>query len=328
MEQEQSEAYNNVLTVLSHDTDGHVKKLLENIVEWERNHPPKNEFDGWGWYDTGGDPRTLNKLSCLPNQILKVVFKSNKYCAYRALDLVALEKALADYEGTFTQEAVALAEQMPSDLFRFVVGHEDKKDILQRSLKAEKPVHCLLWGSVASAKTLILEDLARLPHNRFVLGSSLTKAGLFDVLYNERPRYLILDELDKIGDAENLAGLLSLMHKGYITETKYRRHRTLRLKTWVFASANEISHLPKELLSRFLLLRFRDYTDDEFYEVVVNVLEDQESIPRDLGIYIAEKVLKELSSRDVRDAIKCARLLKSKTKEEVDSIVSILKRQR
>jgi len=324
MEQAQSEIYNAVLTLLSHDTDGNMKKILETIVEWEKAHPPKNEWDGFEWHTVFADARTLNSL--VTRRILRVVLKTNKYCCYRALDLPALDKALADYEGAFTQEAVA--EQMPSDLFRFVVGHEDKKDILQRSLEAEKPVHCLLWGSVASAKTLILEDLARLPQNRFILGSNLSRPGLFDVLFNERPRYLIIDELDKVNDPEVLSALLSLMHKGYISETKYRRHRTIRLKTWVFGSANDISRIPKELMSRFLPLRFRDYTDDEFYEVVVNVLEDQESTPRDLGIYIAEKVLKELSSRDVRDAIKCARLLKTKTKEEVDNIVAILKRQR
>jgi len=320
------ETYNTALVLLSHDTDGSMKKLLETIIEWEKTHPPKNEWDGFEWHMTFADARTLNRL--VTHRILKVVFKSNKYCAYRALDLSALEKALADYEGSFTQETEAVAEQMPSDLFRLVVGHEDKKDILLRSLKAEKPVHPLLWGSVASAKTLIQEDLARLPQSRFILGSNLTRAGLFDVLFNERPKYLIIDELDKVNDPEVLSALLSLMHKGYVSETKYRRHRTLRLKTWVFGSANDISRIPKELMSRFLPLRFRDYTDDEFYDVVVNVLEDQENILKDLGIYIAEKVLKELSSRDVRDAIKCARLLKTKTKEEVDIIVAILKRQR
>jgi len=319
------EVYSTALTLLSHDTDGNLKKLFETIVEWEKQHPPKTEYDGFEWHAVFGDARTLNSL--VTRRVLKVVFKSNKYCSYRALDPAALEKALADYEGSFTQEAVS-EEQFPEDLFKIVVGHEDKKDILQRSLKAEHPVNILLWGTVASAKTLILEDLARLPHNRFVLGSSLTKAGLFDVLFNERPRYLIIDELDKIDDAENLSALLSLMHKGYITETKYRRHRTLRLKTWVFASANEISHLPKELMSRFLLLRFRDYTDDEFIEVVVNVLKEQENISESLGIYIAERILKELNSRDVRDPIKVSRLLKERTKEEVDKIIEILKRQK
>jgi len=319
------EVYNAILTVLSHDTDGSMKKLLETIVEWEKTHPPKDEYDGFEWHSVFGDARTLNSL--VTRRILRVVLKTNKYCCYRALDVPALEKALADYEGTFIQE-VAAEEQIPTDLFNIVVGHQDKKDIIFRSLKAERPVHVLFWGSVASAKTLMLEELSRLPHSHFILGSSLTKAGLFDVLFNERPRYLYLDELDKIDDTENLSGLLSLMHKGYITETKYRRHRALRLKTWVYASANDISRLPKELLSRFVLLRFRDYTDEEFYEVVVNVLKEQESMPENLSLYIAEKVLSELNSRDVRDAVKVGRLLKERTKEEVNKIVEILKRQK
>jgi len=319
------EVYSTALTLLSHDTDGSLKKLFETIVEWEKQHPPKTEYDGFEWHAVFGDARTLNSL--VTRRILKVVFKSNKYCSYRALDPTALEKALADYEGSFTQEVTA-EEEFPADLFNIVTGHEEKKDILLRSLKAERPVHLLLWGTVASAKTLILEELVRLPHNTFVLGSNLTQAGLFEVLFNERPRYLVLDEIDKIKDSENLAILLSLMHKGLIRETKYRRHRTLRLKTWVFASANDISHLPRELMSRFLPLKFRDYNDDEFYEVVVNVLKEQESISENLGLYIAERTLKVLNSRDVRDTIKVARLLKERTKEEVDKIIEILRRQK
>jgi len=325
MEQQQtSEAYTAALTLLSHDTDGSMKKLLETVVEWEKTHTPKTEYDGFAWSDVYADPRTLNSL--VTRRILKVSFRSNKYCAYRAFNLAAIEKALADYEGSFTQEVVT--EDIPEDIFRIVTGHEDKKDILLRSLKADQPVHVLLWGTVASAKTLILEELVRLPHNTFILGSSLTKAGLFEVLFNERPKYLVIDELDKIDDTENLAALLSLMHKGYIRETKYRRHRTLRLKTWVFASANDISRLPRELMSRFLPLRFRDYTEDEFYEVVVNVLKEQEGISENLGLYIAEQILKETNSRDVRDTIKVARLLKERKKEEVDKIIEILRRQK
>jgi len=319
------EVYREALTVLSTDLDGKMKKLFETIVEWEKAHPPKNEYDGFAWHECFADPRTLNSL--VTRRILKIVFKSNKFVAYRALDVLAIEKALADYEGSFTQEAIT-EEAFPPNLFKIITGHSDKIDIVVRSLNAERPVHSLLWGSVASAKTLMLEELSRLPHSRFILGSSLTKAGIFDVLFNERPRYLIIDELDKIDDAENLSALLSLMHKGYISETKYRRHRTLRLKTWVFASANDISHLPRELLSRFVLLRFRDYTDDEFRDVSVDVLREQEKIPESLGLYIAERVLRELNSRDVRDCVKVARLLKEQTKDEVDRLIDIMRKQK
>lgn len=318
------EVYNNTLMVLSSDTDGSMKKLLETIVEWEKEHPPKDEFDGFAWSMVYGDPRTLNSL--VVRRILKVVFKSNKFCAYRALDVQAIERALADYEGSFVQEEAA--EAIPSNLFELIIGHKDKKDLILRGLQSEKPVHFLLWGSVASAKTLMLEELSRLPRSRLVLGSALTRAGIFDVLFNERPKYLIIDELEKIDSIENLSALLSLMERGLVTETKYRRHRTIRLKTWVFASANEINRLSKELLSRFTLLRFRDYTPEEFYEVAVNVLIQREGLSQSLAPYIADKVLNVLQSRDVRDAVKCARLLREKTKEDVDHVIQILARQR
>lgn len=320
----QKEIYSNILSVLSHDSDGRMKQLLETILEWERTHPSQSEYDGFEWHMVFADPRTLNSL--VTRRILKIVFKSNKCCMYRVVDLEALEKALADYEGSFVQEPTT--ETLPMDLFKIIIGHEDKKEILMRSLNSKRPVHILLWGTVASAKTLFLEELARLPRKRFILGSSLTKAGIFDVLFNERPRYLIIDELDKIDDMENLSALLSLMHKGYVTETKYRRHRTVRLKTWVYGSANDIRRLPPELLSRFTLLKFKDYTDDEFREVVVSVLLQQEGIHENLGIYIADKVLNSLNSHDVRDAVKVSRLLKTQSKEDVDKIITILKKQK
>jgi Holliday junction DNA helicase RuvB len=318
------EVYSNTLTVLSHDTDGSVKKLLETIVEWEKEHPPKDEFDGFAWSTVFGDPRTLNSL--VVRRILKVVFKSNKFCAYRVIDLNAVEKALADYEGSFVQEEVS--EIMPSNLFDVVVGHNDKKELILRGLQSDRPVHYLLWGSVASAKTLMLEELSRLPKSKFILGSALTRAGIFDVLFNERPKYLIIDEIEKIESIENLAALLSLMERGIVTETKFRRHRTIRLKTWVIASANDIQRLPRELLSRFTLLRFKDYSPDEFYEVAVNVLTQREAVPETLAVYIAEKTLSVLQSRDLRDAIKVSRHLKEKTKEEVNHIIELMAKQR
>ena len=319
------EVYSSALTVLSHDTDGSIKKLLETIIEWEKAHPPKNEYDGFNWYDAFADARTLN--SYVTRRILRIVMKTNKYCAYRAINVPALEKALADYEGTFAQATIT-EEQMPVDLFEIIIGHEDKKTIMLRSIQAEKPVHCLLWGSPSSAKSLLLEELARLPQSRFILGSALSRAGLFDTLFNERPRYLVIDELEKIQSTEDLAALLSLMERGIVTESKYRRHRTIRLKTWVFGSCNDIVRLPRELLSRFLLLRFRDYTPEEFYEVTVNVLSQREGISENLAVYVAEKVLNDLNSRDVRDCVKICRLLKERTKAEVDKIIQILSRQK
>lgn len=319
------EVYVAALALLSHDPEGHLERLLRDVLEWEKNNPAPNIYHGWEWFQVHGDPRTLNKL--VTKKILKVTCKSNKSTNYRTLDPEAIEKALNDYEGVLAQEEKP--EQFPDDIFSIVVGHEQKKEILRRSLIAEKPVSCLLHGSVASAKTLFLEELNRLPHSRFVLGSSLTRAGIYDVLFDYRPTYLIVDELDKVDDQSNLTALLSLMERGVVTETKYKRHRRVQLTTWVFASANDFRKIPKELLSRFLWrgLHFRDYTVDEFYEVVVTILKQRENIPESLALYIAERVQVAMESRDVRDAVKVARLLRKKTNKDVDFLIEILKQK-
>jgi Holliday junction DNA helicase RuvB len=317
--------YEATLQTLNSDATGEIERLLPDMLQWEREHPPQAEYDGFEWYEVHGDIRTLNSL--VTRKILEIRMKTNKTCNYRLTDTKAVERAISEYQG-MTSQPEETAE-IPPDLFDIVIGHDDKKDVLMRSITSDRPVHCLLYGSIASAKTLMLEELARLPRSKLVLGSNLSKAGLFELLFNERPKYLIIDELEKVDDENNLAALLSLMERGLLTETKYRRYRRLQLKTWVFASANKIDRIWPELLSRFSAkLRFRDYTDKEFFEVVVNVLTAREGLTESTSANIADVTLKDLNSRDVRSAIGVSRLLKTKDKADVDHIVSILSRQR
>ncbi|MBA7550076.1 hypothetical protein ES705_42582 [subsurface metagenome] len=315
--------YDSTLGILFSDTKGTLEQLLFDITKWEKNHPPETKYSGFEWHDVHGDPRTLNSL--VIKKVLSVVLKTNKCTIYRSMNRQAIEKALKDYQG-LVQEPKEI-EEIPPNIFNCVVGHEPKVALLMRGLQSKKPLHFLLWGSVASAKTLILEELCRLPKSHFILGSSLTKVGMYEVLFNERPKYLIIDELDKIDNPRNLTSLLSLMERGLITETKYRRHRQLRLKTWVFASANRVGRIPVELLSRFISLRFRDYSKEEFLEVSVKIL-NREGLSDSLALYIGNTVYQELKTHDVRDCLKVARLLKEKTKADVNYIVDILKRQK
>ena len=316
--------YAATLQALSSDATGEIERLLLDMLQWEREHPPQNTYDGFEWYMVHGDARTLNSL--VTRRILEIRMKTNKTCNYRLSNINAVERALSDYQGmTSPPEETA---EIPPDLFDIIIGHDDKKDIIMRSIASDRPVPCLLHGSPASAKTLMLEELARLPGSKFVLGSNLSRAGLFEVLFDERPKYLILDELDKVDDEDNLSALLSLTESGVITETKYRRYRRLQLKTWVFASANRLDRLPPELLSRFTKLRFRDYTENEFFEVAVKVLTLREGVVESLAAYIADRTMRVLNSRDVRDAVRTSRLLKDRDEADVDHVISILSRQR
>lgn len=317
--------YTQTLKVLSDDSSGELERIIGDIVKWEKENPAKDKYHGFEWYQVHGDARTLNKL--VTRQILEIRFKSNKCTLFKTSNLQAIERALNDYQGMATPVQEEESE-LPPDLFQIVVGHKEKKDILWRSITAKNPIHCILHGSVASAKTLLIQELTRLPKNRFVLGSSLTKAGLYEVMFNESPKYLIIDEIDKIDDAENLTGLLSLTQSGFLSETKWRRHRKRYFRTWVFASANRLTKIPEELLSRFCKLRFKDYTDQQFVEVTIRVLTDHEKIAPTLAPYIAEKTLKLLESRDVRDAVRVGRLLKRQNRREVDHVIEILTKQK
>ncbi len=321
----EEEVYRNSLALLSNDATGELKGVFERIIDWERRNPPRDVHDGFEWHEVFADVRVLNRL--VTKKVLRVTLKTNRSTNFRAVNVDAMERALKDYVSAVKPE-VEGELQVPSDLFQVIIGHEDKKEIIRRSLESQQPVHVLLHGSIASAKTLMLEELSRLPNSRFVLGSRLSGAGLYDVLFDERPRYLILDEIDKVDSQENLGCLLSLMERGFIIETKHGKQRSLKLKTWVFASANRLDRIPPELLSRFVTLRFRDYTNDEFLEVASKVLTMREGVPMGLAVYIADKILREFKSRDVRDACHVARLLKEHTKEEVDRVITILVRQK
>ncbi|GAH32849.1 unnamed protein product, partial [marine sediment metagenome] len=203
-----------------------------------------------------------------------------------------------------------------------VIGYDDIKAMIQKSLELEAQIHWLLVGPPASAKTLFLMCLERLPLSGYILGSRMSRAGLSDYLIDFKPRYLLVDEVDKL-PVKDISPLLSLCETGRVIETLYGRRREEQLSTIVFAAANRIEALPRELVSRFETLHFKEYTRPQFTEVSVRLLE-RENVEPELGIYIAEQVWGTLRNRDIREALRISRL--SETKAEVDDIVSILKR--
>jgi len=73
------------------------------------------------------------------------------------------------------------------------------------------------------------------------------------------------------------------------------------------------------------VINFKPYDRETFVEVCRRWLSRDEGIPEDLASYIGERVWEELE-RDVRCARDIARLLREKTKEDVDRVVKFLKR--
>lgn len=209
----------------------------------------------------------------------------------------------------------------PEPLFENIVGYSDVKRLFHLSLSSERPVHLLLVGPPASAKTLFMLECMRLERSYFTLGSHSTKSGMIDYLFDKRPRYLIVDEIEHMPMKDQTA-LLSLMEAGIISETKFQKTRNTHLKTWVFASSNATDRMLTPLLSRFVVLHFKQYSFGSFHEVCAHML-SREGITPDVAAAIAEAVWIKLKSKDIRDCIKIGRL--AKTKEDVEWIVQTLR---
>jgi Holliday junction DNA helicase RuvB len=218
---------------------------------------------------------------------------------------------------------LTLTGKMPTkDLFfSSIVGHTDVKRIFSLAINSSKPVHILLVGPPASAKTLFMLECMKLDRSYFTLGSSSSKSGMLDYLFEKRPRFLIVDEIEHMGIKDQTA-LLSLMETGILSETKFQKTRNTQLKTWVFATSNGTERLLTPLLSRFISFRFRQYKFETFCEVATNVLL-HEGVEINLASKIATKVWKTLRSKDIRDCVKIGRLVKDE--HDIDWIVKTFK---
>lgn len=64
------------------------------------------------------------------------------------------------------------------------------------SIKSGKPVHVLLVGSLATAKSLFMSSLIKLERPYYTVGSCSTKSGIFDYLSEYRPRYFTGDKIE------------------------------------------------------------------------------------------------------------------------------------
>jgi holliday junction DNA helicase RuvB len=208
--------------------------------------------------------------------------------------------------------------------FENIVGNIDTKLILNKAILSRKPVHVLLIGKPGCAKTMFLTEIMKsFKSSIFLVGSNTTKAGLVNQLFEQRPKFLLIDELEKMSNTDQTS-LLHLMETGIISETKFRKTRQMQLTSWVFATANSCKKISVPLLSRFLVLEIPEYTIEQFTEIALSRL-TKEKVDKHVASVIAENVWNELESRDIRDVMKVGRLVSSM--EEVSFIIEMMKKR-
>lgn len=183
------------------------------------------------------------------------------------------------------------------NLFGDIIGYEHLKRLFRMALDSEFVVHILLVGPQASAKTMFLTSLINLKNSYFADGTNSTKAGIIDYLFENRPRYLLVDEIDKMAPKDQ-AFLLNLMETGIVIETKYGKTRSAQIKTSVFATSNNIKKISTPLQSRFFIVELEPYTYRQFYEITKQLL-SRHKVEGGVADIIADAVWNK--SRDIRD---------------------------
>jgi Holliday junction DNA helicase RuvB len=135
--------------------------------------------------------------------------------------------------------------------FNTIVGYDDIKDIVRRALDAQDNYNLLFIGPPASAKTLFLLGILDIRKNGVYFDSSNTTNRILDVLEEERPNVICIDELDKMPRTFQNQ-LLNFMESGRIKVDQQKKQYDLEIKgAKVFGSCNKINGLSNPLQSRF-----------------------------------------------------------------------------
>mgnify|MGYP003949580547 CR=1 FL=1 len=109
------------------------------------------------------------------------------------------------------------------DFFEYIIGYNDIKKFLRMSINTEEPIHILLIGPPASAKTMFIKSMMmKLKNSYFTDGGNSTKAGMLEYIFDNKPKYLLIDEIDKMSTKDQTF-LLNLMETGWSLKLNMQR---------------------------------------------------------------------------------------------------------
>jgi replication-associated recombination protein RarA len=191
--------------------------------------------------------------------------------------------------------------------------YDDLKLLLSRMLVSKKAVHCVLVGPPASGKTMFLLSIQKSMKDVFFIdATNASGPGIVDKLFAyPRTRIILIDEIEKLPKKDQNM-LLNLLETGTLVSTKVRKTQEMKFTgIRLFATSNDIEQLSKPLRSRLMEFHLPEYDFSEFREIVVKLAADRYRLGREIADELAFVVWHEMGTKDVRDALQLARLVRS-----------------
>jgi replication-associated recombination protein RarA len=190
--------------------------------------------------------------------------------------------------------------------FDKIQDYDDLKEIVKRALTTDDAYNLLFCGPPASAKTLFLQAIIEISKEEGIyFDCTNTTNRILDVLEQERPKVICLDELEKMS-RQFQEKLLNFLESGHVKVDQVRRQYDFNIeRAKVFATCNDINRLSKPLQSRFRKLYLKRYSEEQFIHVAEKVLP---KLSASVARYVGASVYRQ--GGDIRDCLSIGRLVK------------------
>ena len=278
-----------------------LKELIKREDEFFRNNP--NSL-GWDYFELGLTSSEIKQLEMYG--IARIVFKSNKHTIYQ----LNRDRIMEMQKAVVTNPTI--------DIFDDIYGYDDIKQLILKVLNKQRSVGILFYGPPASAKSMFLNALQRLDGARYIVMTQTTKSALTELLITEQPSILLIDELDK-ANAKDYAALLTLLQSGVVQRNVFGSRIAVTLQTKVFATANYIERIPREIRSRFQVITFREYTEEELRQIGYHMLRNHP-----FGKEIVDTSLDMKVITDPRDFDRLGLMIE--TEDDIKRVLEIVKK--
>lgn len=231
-----------------------IRVLKEALSVEEERRGKGEEFQDWEWYEVHCPIPLLHRM--VAARILDIPYKTRKTTLFKVREPEIIREAIE----ILSKPTVSPEEKIPSDLFSTIVGFDNIKAILRYAIEAPDRVGILLTGPPASAKTLMLLELARLPNSLYILAQTMSAAGLVLALRIHQPKYLLIDEIDRL-DPEDIGVLNSLLSTGIVclvpgqmilTHSGIRKISELKIGDKILSSSGEIQEIISTMNREYL----------------------------------------------------------------------------